>query len=69
MFAKSEPIHFYLKDTMYVGFLESKYLLRISLVHPPDCHFARVHWLPLSIENSRMPFHEIRVMFMFVPVR
>jgi len=27
---------------MYVGYLESKYRLRISLAHPRDCHFAHV---------------------------
>jgi len=26
----------------YVGYLESKYRLRISLAHPRDCHFAHV---------------------------
>ena len=26
----------------YVGHSESKYRLRISLAHPPDCHFAHV---------------------------
>jgi len=28
--------------TIYIGYLESKYRLRISLVHPRDCHFAHV---------------------------
>ena len=31
----------------YVGYSERKYRLRISLAHPPDCHFAHVQWLPL----------------------
>ena len=26
----------------YVGYPESKYRPRISLAHPPDCHFAHV---------------------------
>ena len=54
---------------IYVGYSESKYRLRISLAHPRDCHFAHVQWLPLSIEKPQTPFREIRVMFMFVPVR
>ena len=54
---------------IYVGYSESKYRLRISLAHPPDCHFAHVQWLPLSIEKPQTPFREISVMFMFVPVR
>jgi len=53
----------------YVGYLESKYHLRISLAHPRDCHFAHVQGLPLSIEKPQTPFREILVMFMFVPVR
>ena len=53
----------------YVGYSESKDRLRISLTHPPDCHFAHVQWLPLSIEKPQTPFREIRAMFMFVPVR
>jgi len=52
-----------------VGYSESKYRLRISLAHPRDCHFAHVQWLPVSIEKPQTPFREIRVMFMFVPVR
>ena len=28
--------------TMYVGYTESKYRLRIALAHPRDCHFAHV---------------------------
>jgi len=28
--------------SMYVGYSESKYRLRISLAHPRDCHFAHV---------------------------
>ena len=55
--------------SLYVGYSESKYRLRISLAHPRDCHFAHVQWLPLSVEKPRTPFREIRVMFMFVPVR
>ena len=54
---------------LYVGYSESKYRLRISLAHPRDCHFAHVQWLPLSIEKPQTPFREIRLMFMFVPVR
>jgi len=53
----------------YVDYSESKYRLRRSLAHPRDCHFAHVQWLPLSIEKKQTPFREIRVMFMFVPVR
>jgi len=45
----------------YVGYLEGKYRLRISLVHPRDWHFAHVQWLPLSIEKPQAPFCEIRV--------
>ena len=30
------------KSTMYVGYSESKYRLRISLAHPRECHFAHV---------------------------
>jgi len=41
----------------YVGYSESTYRLRVSLAHP------------LSIEKPQTPFREIRVMFMFVPVR
>jgi len=55
--------------TIYVGYSESKYRLRISLVHPWDCHFAHGQLLTLSIEKPQTPFREIRVMFMFVPVR
>jgi len=33
---------FYTKHSIYVGYSESKYCLRISLVHPRDCHFAHV---------------------------
>ena len=29
-------------NAIYVGYSESKYRLRISLAHPPDCRFARV---------------------------
>jgi len=54
---------------MYVGYSESKYRLRMSLAHPPDCHFAHVQRLPLPVEKPQTPFREIRVMFMFVPVR
>ena len=54
---------------LYVCYSESKYLLRMPLVHPRDCHFAHVQWLPLSIEKPQTPFREIRVVFMFVPVR
>jgi len=57
------------KGQKYVGYLESKYRLRISLVHRRDFHFAHVQWLPLSIDKLQTPFREIRVMFMFVPVR
>ena len=57
------------ENPIYVGYSESKYRLRISLAHPRDCHFAHVQWLPLSIEKPQTPFREIRVMFMFVPVR
>jgi len=53
----------------YVGYSESKYRLLISLAHPQDCHFAHVPWLPLSIEKPQTPFREIRLMFMFIPVR
>ena len=53
---------------LYVGYLESKYHLRIFLAHPRDCHFAHVQSLSLSIEKPQTPFCEIRVMFMFVPV-
>jgi len=53
----------------YVGYLESKYGLCISLAHPRDCHFAHVQGLPLSIEKPQTPFREIHFMFMFVPVR
>ena len=54
---------------IHVGYSESKYRLRISLAHPRDCQFAHVQWLPVSIEQPKTPFREIRVMFMFVPVR
>ena len=54
---------------IFVGYSESKYRLRVSLAHPRDCHFAHVQWLPLSIEKPQTPFRDIRVMFMFVPVR
>jgi len=53
----------------YVGYLESKYHLRISLMHLQECHFAHVQGLPLSVEKLQTPFHEICFMFMFVPVR
>jgi len=53
----------------YVGYSESKYRLLISLTHPWDCHFAQVQWIPLSIKKPQTAFREIRVMFMFVPVR
>ena len=52
---------------LYVGYLESKYRLRISLAHPRDCHFAHLQRLPLTIEKPQTPFREIRVKFMFVP--
>ena len=52
----------------YVGYSESKDRLRISLAHPPNCHFAHVQWLPVSIEKPQTPFREIRDMFTFVPV-
>ena len=58
-----------ISNTGYVGYAESKYRLRISLVHPRDCYFAHVQRLPLSVEKQQTPFREIRVMFMFVPVR
>ena len=54
--------------TIYVGYSESKYRLRISLAHTRDCHFAHVQFLILSIEKPQTPFREIRVTFMFVPV-
>ena len=54
---------------LYEAYSESKYRLRISLAHPRDCHFAHVQRLPLSIQKPQTPFREIRVMFMFVPVR
>ena len=54
---------------IYVGYSESKYCLRISLAHPGDRHFAHVQWLPLSIDKPQTPFREIRVRFMFDPVR
>ena len=57
------------RKCLYVGYSESKYRQRISLAHPRDCHFAHVQWLPLSIEKPQTPFREIRVMFMYVPVR
>ena len=63
---KVENSHRY---TIYVGYSERKYRLRISLAHPRDCHFAHVQCLPLSIEKPQTPFREIRVMFMFLPVR
>jgi len=53
----------------YVGYSESKNRLRISLAHPLDCYFTHVQRLPLSIEKPQAPFREIRIMFMFVPVR
>ena len=56
------------QSVLYIGYSESKYRLRISLMHPRDCHFVHVQWLPVSIEKPQMPSHEIRVMFMFVPV-
>ena len=52
----------------YICYLESKYGLRISLVHHRDCHFVHVQWLPLSTEKPQTPFREIHSMFMFVPV-
>jgi len=53
----------------YVGHSESKYRLRTSLADPRDSHFAHVQWLLLWIEKPQTPFREIRVMFMFGPVR
>ena len=64
-----QQMHNYCHKSIYGSYPESKYRLRISLAHPRDCHFAHVQWLPLSIEKSQTPFHEICVMFMFVPVR
>jgi len=58
-----------LNAATYIDYSESKYRLRISLAQPQDCHFAHVQRLPLSTEKPQMPFREIRVMFMFVPVR
>ena len=55
--------------SLYVGYSESKYRLRISLAHRRDCHFAHVQCLPLSTEKPQTPCREIRVMFMFVPAR
>jgi len=54
---------------IYIVYSESKYSLRISLAHPRDCHFAHVQWILLAIEKPQTPFREIRIMFMFVPVR
>ena len=54
---------------LYVGYSESKYRLRISFARPRDCHFAHVQWLSISIEKPQTPIREIRLMFMFVPVR
>jgi len=54
---------------IYAGYSESIYRLRISLAHPRDCHCSHVQWFPLSIEKPQTPFREIRLMFMFVPVR
>ena len=59
----------YIRFKNCVVYSESKYCLRISLAHHRDCHFTHVQWLPLSIEKPQTPFREIRVMFMFVPVR
>jgi hypothetical protein len=53
----------------YVGYSESKYRLRVSPTLPRDCPFEHVQWLPLSNEKPQTPFREIRVTFMFVPVR
>ena len=58
-----------LASSAYVGYSESKYHLRISLLHPRDCHFTHMQRLPLSIGKPQMPLREIHVMFMFVPVR
>ena len=66
---REEPQPITNKNVYYVGYSESEYRLRISLAHPRDCHFAHVHWLPLSTEKPQTPFRKIRVMFMFVPVR
>ena len=52
-----------------VGYSENKNRLRIFLAHPRDRHFTHVQWLPLSIEKPQKSFREIRVMFMFVPMR
>jgi len=52
----------------YEGYSESKYRLRLYLVHPRDYPFAYVQWLPLSIEKPQTPFREIRFMFMFFSV-
>ena len=56
-----------LMTTYCIGYSESKYCLRMSLMHPQDRHFAHMPWLPVSIEKPQTPFREIRVMF--VPVR
>jgi len=48
---------------MYVGYSENKYCLRIlDTVTLRMCSDFLYHL------RSQMPFHEIRVMFMFVPM-
>ena len=37
-----ETIIAVVRSDKYVGYSESKYRLRISLAHPPECHFAHV---------------------------
>ena len=72
LYSSHRLIMFHIKTSCgkkYVGYSESKYRLCISLAHLRDCHFAHVQWFPLSIEKLQTPFREIRVMFMFVPVR
>ena len=65
LFTVQNPLH----REYYVGYSENKHRLRIYLAHPRDCYFAHVQWLPLSNEKPQTSFREIRVMFMFVPVR
>ena len=67
--ARSQVLHLNKSSSKnYVGYSQSKYRPHISLAHPRDCHFAHVQWLPLATEKLQMPFCEIRVMLMFVPV-
>ena len=51
--------------TIYIGYLESKDRLHISLAHPRDCHLRMYRDFLYQLRSHR---REIRGMFMFVPV-